>query len=536
MRGISLILAVVILCVAAVPVTAAEDTATASTMQLMRYTGTTGVTNGSGREMTLREKMRLYNGYGVSTGAASYAWVNLDDTRLMKLDEVSEVEVRKSGKQLEMLLMSGNLYFDIATPLESGETLNIRTSTMAVGIRGTCGWVNIIDRWTSEIHVLEGTVEVYVTDPVTGEIKTAEIHGGESAIAVAYPYGESGIRCDIIQDRYGVGDIDAFVLVELLPDEALCGEIYEDSGLDVRQVTPEAAQEQLERDNRDMQELLDGIAEKQEKQDNNVKTGGVWGDGDASGSEPDTPGTGGGGGSRRPNPQDPQGPDITLMMPQTAAEVQRQLNRPDVDSVTLTPGRNADDNTLSIPGALEVPADKKLVLANGVNASVGDNGTLTVNGTMTGEGEDNRLMSSGTVEVNSANTLVMPYIVNNGRLVNTAEGRIETQLLATGNWLESYGEINGRVLQVDGTGRILGGTVTKGYVIDATHTNKAGMMVSGGAVIMAESGPALTVKYTSTVSFAIYDCEFRARQPEVVSGTDMGTVEGPTGGWYTVRA
>lgn len=47
--------------------------------------------------------------------------------------------MRKSGKKLEMLLQSGDIFFNISQPLDDDETLNIRTSTMAVGLRGTSG-------------------------------------------------------------------------------------------------------------------------------------------------------------------------------------------------------------------------------------------------------------------------------------------------------------------------------------------------------------------------------------------------------------
>ena len=211
----------------------AAESATATAMQLVKTEGAVSLANGSGRSLTSRDGMRLYNGYSVETKAKSYAWVNLDDTKLAKLDAVSKAEVRKSGKKLELLVSSGNIFFNITSPLKDDEILNIRTSTMIVGIRGTSGWIKVIDRWAAEIYVLEGTIRCDVTDPVTGQTKTAEIHGGEKAVATAYPQDKAGDKCDILMDRFEPDDISGFVLAELVQNPGLCGDIYEETGMDV---------------------------------------------------------------------------------------------------------------------------------------------------------------------------------------------------------------------------------------------------------------------------------------------------------------
>lgn len=81
------------------PALAAES---AATIRLSKTTGTVSVSKSSGKALTLMSDMRLYNGYHVTTNAKSYAWMNLDDTKLIKEDASSEVEVRKDGKKLEV--------------------------------------------------------------------------------------------------------------------------------------------------------------------------------------------------------------------------------------------------------------------------------------------------------------------------------------------------------------------------------------------------------------------------------------------------
>ena len=145
-RAAALGLALIMCAACAAPASAAED-ASAAAMRLTKTTGTVDVTNSRGRELSLRDDMRLYSGYHVETQETSYAWISLDNTKLTKLDAVSELEVRKAGKELELLLNSGQLYFNVTEPLNNDESLSIRTSTMVTGIRGTSGWVRVVDQW-----------------------------------------------------------------------------------------------------------------------------------------------------------------------------------------------------------------------------------------------------------------------------------------------------------------------------------------------------------------------------------------------------
>ena len=192
-----------ILLTAALPAMGAETVSdAASTIQLMKTEGSVSVTNGSGRALSVFEDMRLYNGYHAKTAEKSYAWASLDSSKLIKLDAVSEAEVRKAGKKLEVLLNSSNLYFNVSEPLEKEESLNIRTSTIIVGIRGTCGWVKMLDAWRAQVYLLEGQVECSVTDPATGESRTTVLQGGEMAEFVVYPQGQAGARCEIIRQSY----------------------------------------------------------------------------------------------------------------------------------------------------------------------------------------------------------------------------------------------------------------------------------------------------------------------------------------------
>lgn len=73
-RAVSLILALALGLTCAFPAAAeGEAQATASTVSLMKTEGEVAVTNSRGKELTKRDRMRLYSGYHVETQESSYA-------------------------------------------------------------------------------------------------------------------------------------------------------------------------------------------------------------------------------------------------------------------------------------------------------------------------------------------------------------------------------------------------------------------------------------------------------------------------------
>ena len=198
----------------------------AATMHLVRTEGAVSVNDTDGAPVTLMENLGLYSGYGVATQAESYGWIDLDEAKLAKMDEDSEVEIVKSDKLLEIRVQSGGLFFNVTEPLAEDETMNIRTSTMLVGIRGTCGWVEVPDSDTMRVFLLEGRVRC----EVDGERET--VRAGKMAVMT-----EDG---EITVEEFSAADVPAFVLEELEDDGDLMEAILDDSGIDVlNPVTPE---------------------------------------------------------------------------------------------------------------------------------------------------------------------------------------------------------------------------------------------------------------------------------------------------------
>ena len=224
-----------LLLIAAVTVTAVFSTSckkiTTTTMQLMKTEGTVGIADGKGKNIEPAERLNLYSGYHMATETESYAWIDLDSLKLAKMDAESQIEIQKSGKKLEILLNAGGLFFHVTEPLDEDETMEIRTSSMMVGIRGTCGWVVTTDPEHMQVYILEGTVECAVTNPETGRGKSAYISGGEMARLTAYSEDQDG---EISIQDFAPGDIPDYILEEILEDDDLLAKILADSDMDLQ--------------------------------------------------------------------------------------------------------------------------------------------------------------------------------------------------------------------------------------------------------------------------------------------------------------
>ena len=436
---LSLALALTLTLGLTLPALAAE---TAAVICLTKTTGTVEISKSSGKSVSLLKNMRLYNGYHVETDEESYAWINLDDSKLLKEDAASEVEVRKDGKRLEVLLLSGDIFFDVAEPLADDESMNIRTSTMALGVRGTSGWIRVVDRWTTEISVLEGTVECSVTDPVTNQVKAEPVKGGERVTCVVYPREQDGDKCDILREEFTVEDIPGFALTDLTRDIPLCDKIERETGLDIprdlasvaggdpsgrtpdrKSATKEVLDESDRREDADEADLREKLEELErergpaEKRPDKVppdkalpKPSGTAGtDKDGGKSSEDTP---------------PPTPPRTNSMKLTDVQVQALLDAG--SSVAVEPNTDASDatpkkNTLEVETGLTVASGKTLDLQSGIDVEVYSGKTLQVDGTLTADA----LTNNGTTTVTSGNTLrLRGNLTTAGTLSVTATGRI----------------------------------------------------------------------------------------------------------------
>ena len=130
--GILLVL-ILVLCIC----TAAAESYDAGTMRLLRYEGDVVIEDVNGDPRFVMENVRFASGEAMFTGTGALASVGLDDDKAVTLDENSRVQFLKGNNQIRMTLTDGTLFLDVQKKLDENEEVDIETSTMVVGIRGT---------------------------------------------------------------------------------------------------------------------------------------------------------------------------------------------------------------------------------------------------------------------------------------------------------------------------------------------------------------------------------------------------------------
>ena len=191
---------------------------TATTMRLIKASGTVKIT-WQEKEQDVREDMKLLSGTEVRTKKDSLAGIGLDDVKAVTLSEETKVDVTQKNKKLELELLKGEIYFKVMQPLEADESFDIKTSSMTVGIRGTSGYVHVIDKHSSELILTSGKVEVSSGDETVtleaGNKLTVEVDDGSATFEVV----------PMITD-----DLPEFVLQEIQEDDDLSDMIEEALG------------------------------------------------------------------------------------------------------------------------------------------------------------------------------------------------------------------------------------------------------------------------------------------------------------------
>ena len=438
----------------------------AKTIRLIRTEGTVTVTNSSGENLDIWDDMRLYSGDHVSTAAESYAYLMLDEAKAAKMDASTDVEVRSRGRKLELLLNSGNIYFGVSVPLEEDENLNIRTSSIAMGIRGTAGWVEAIEEGHSKVYILEGTVTGTVTDPVSGQSKSTTLHGGECADFYTYDASVPGDKVAIVRGQFTRGDIGGYVLKEVAGKDELIQKIYDDSGIDLRDLTAEEASAALAADEAAAAQEGEEPEEDEEEEEEEAEKTPVWKTGGSGG------GDGSGGGASAPAV-------IVVREPAEASE-----------SYTLS--GSGSDFTLAASTDSHVKANGDGTYSVESDPTSGTNVNLTLtpaDGYMVAEKDD--------VTVYSGTTALPDFTVTEGepgRITGTANIAKDTAITVDGLYYKVT-DASGIASALASNDRV---AVAGDLALDSDLTIPSGktLLVFTGKTVRVDAGAALTIQGT----------------------------------------
>ena len=395
---------------------AAAEAAAATTLRLEKAEGTVKVSNAAGKSVTITDGMRLYSGYTIATEKSSYAYVSLDSTKAVKLDASSKAEVLKSGKKLELTLSSGNLFFNVTAPVDKDESLNIRTSTMVTGVRGTSGWVETVNRFSSRVHLLEGSLTVTSSEPATGQIRQTTITSGQSATATLKGTSQPGSQVTLTVGGVQEKQVPGFVAVAVAENPALQGKIAAKSPLSVPAIIGDAhsrlaaEQENANRTEREINQALGQIIANLANPSDPVFTPPVTGSG--SSGTPPAP-------SPSPDPEPSPSPDPE---PNPSPDPEPSPS-PESPSVTteaeLTEALAGEQSPIDITSDIVltgnhiVSSGQTLNIESGAVLTLDSTCSLTIDGTVNVSGG---LANAGALTVSSTDSI---HIKSGGSLTNT---------------------------------------------------------------------------------------------------------------------
>ena len=208
---------------------------TAMVMRLIRQEGEVALLDASGQDMVIMDNMKLYSGNALQTGSDGLVDLSLDDTKYLTIEKQSQVVFEKSGKALELKLNSGRLFFNVTEKLADDETMDISTSTMVVGIRGTSGWV---DAGNSDLYIGDGTVHVKGINPETGDTIEADFTAGQKVHV--YLISKDGKTVAFELENYTIEDVPREMLRNIVQYPTLFKRFVDATGFEPKAVIREA--------------------------------------------------------------------------------------------------------------------------------------------------------------------------------------------------------------------------------------------------------------------------------------------------------
>ncbi len=153
----------------------------AKTLKLAKTEGTVQVTDSIGKKLPSFEQMTLKNGQHVKTDVASYAWINMDDSKTAKVGQKSDVDISQQKEDLEIRLNSGDVLVNVTKKIAKTATVKIRTGTTVTGITGTTPLARVRSNNDVTISMLDGIGNLAMTNSAWGETRTLTLRAGQSA-------------------------------------------------------------------------------------------------------------------------------------------------------------------------------------------------------------------------------------------------------------------------------------------------------------------------------------------------------------------
>ncbi|MBR6707373.1 MAG: FecR domain-containing protein, partial [Clostridia bacterium] len=157
---LTVLVALLLLCAGA-----SAESAEADTIRFLKAEGEVTVYNPAGQPRFAVANARFGSGEAIETGADGYAAISLDDTKIVSLDKETRLEFVREGSHMKLTVVRGTIFVDVSEKLDENESLDIETTTLMVGIRGTMIAAGVLPEGTQQVMLLEGKTEITYQDP-----------------------------------------------------------------------------------------------------------------------------------------------------------------------------------------------------------------------------------------------------------------------------------------------------------------------------------------------------------------------------------
>ena len=392
------------------PVTpASASTARATTMKLEKKEGTVTLKTQSGTSLRITNGMRLYNGNSLSTGKSSYAYISLDSSKAVKLDQNSSATLRQSGSNLELLTKSGKLFFNVSKPLTKKESMNVRTSTMVTGIRGTCGVVEAATQTQSKLYLIEGKVTLGSGD------QAVTVNGGQVATIV------KGAQQPVRVEKMTEKDIPAVALQEIMNDTALQEKIEQTTDLEIEKIRE--AFEQFQKEEADGNDP--GKTDQDQKDDQKEDT-----KNDDKKDENTSGSSSGGSSGGSSTPSQPSSKEVVLTGTVTSGAIEAAFRESELVHIGFGTGQTGtlslqEGETLAVPGGKRlhiwgnqsIPGTATIKVLSGGLLCVPENASLTGGSVDLQMAAGSRLEAHGRLVLNNLSSDGTAMIINNDQMI-----------------------------------------------------------------------------------------------------------------------
>jgi len=283
-----------------VPVSAKE---TAKSIKVSNVEGIVATQTGDLNIKFAEKDMKLDDAVRVVSSAQSYCWIKLDNYKNIKLDQFSDVTILKNGKNYDVYLNSGSVYFDITKKLAADESLRFHAEDTVTDIVGTIGYIQSDENKNINISILEGeanfrkggflsdvAIELYADGiddktgrPIDGEefklLSRPDLDAFITIITTIVPSGTSvsvsktelsvssvGQTASVTATKLSSSDIPGFAAIEVKNSAEAQRRILESgASLDVNQITNQAL-ERLESDSRTASQKLETLQKQKEQE------------------------------------------------------------------------------------------------------------------------------------------------------------------------------------------------------------------------------------------------------------------------------